>query len=75
MVVVVVSISELVVGMTLELGIAVTVFCWVVVEAGAMLVLIWVVVSVAVVEAVVTTVGPACVRIDVASWVSVAVVL
>jgi len=38
-VVVVVSISE-VVGIMLELGIAVTVFSWVIVEAGAMLVLI-----------------------------------
>lgn len=70
----VVSISE-VVGMTLELGIAATVFCSVMVDAGAMLVLIWVVVSVAVVEAVVTIVRPVCVRIDVASCVSVAVVL
>ena len=35
----VVSISE-VVGIMLELGIAVTVFSWVIVEAGAMLVLI-----------------------------------
>ena len=73
-VVVVVSTSE-VVGIMLELGIAVTVFCWVIVEAGAMLVVIAVVVSVAVVEAVVTMVGPACVITLVASCVSVAVVL
>ena len=38
-VVVVVSTSELDMGIKLELGTAVTVFCWVIVDAGAMLVL------------------------------------
>ena len=71
----VVSTSELDMGIRLELCTAVTVFCWVIVEAGAILVLIWLVVSVAVVEAVVTTAGPACVITLVASCVSVAVVL